>query len=128
MSPSTHRPNCSAGAGKCLLTGPSTSPENSLPKIGITHSLEDDDLEHQEKDSEPRQGEKPRGAGVPQGGATRRKPQRPQFLFPFVAMSPAMGEIYDATVGVDASHMRECLGWCNEVEVCGHVGNAPGRK
>lgn len=110
MSPSTHRPNCSAGAGKCLLTGPSTSPENSLPKIIMAHPLEDEDLEHQEKYSGPRQGEKRRGEGVPQGGATRRKPQRPQFLFPFVTMSPAMGEICDATVGVDAPHMRECLG------------------
>lgn len=107
MSPSTHRSNYSAGAGKCLLTGPSTSPENSLPAIGIAHSLEDEDLEQKEKDSEPQQPENPEKEGVPKGGATRRKPQRPQFLFPFVAMSPAMGETRDATVGVDAPLMRE---------------------
>lgn len=50
--------------------------------------MEDEDLEHRDKDLEPQK-------GAPGVDKARQKHPPPKFVFPFVAMSPAIGEIRD---------------------------------
>ncbi|CAM9315795.1 unnamed protein product [Scytosiphon promiscuus] len=70
------------GDGTCLLTGPSTSPENSLPAVKnvLKNGLPPPEAEEQH-DAPPK-------AKGPQTPAKKKAP--PEVLFPFVAMSPAI--------------------------------------
>lgn len=73
----------STGDGTCLLTGPSTSPENSLPAV---KNLLMNGLPPPTADEE--------GELAPKLRRSRPSPRKlpPTVIFPFVAMSPAIGE------------------------------------
>lgn len=88
----------STGDGACLLTGPSTSPENSLPSVknrpvpdkdAVTSpetARGEDDLYDDLLEKVPDKKAGPKKPPPP----PKKKP--PEFLFPFVSMSPAMGK------------------------------------
>lgn len=71
-------PSSNTGDGTCLLTGPSTSPENSLPAV-----------KNVLKNGLPPQ--TPEKKVPPKQKAEREKPP-PDVVFPFIAMSPAIGK------------------------------------
>lgn len=88
----------STGDGACLLTGPSTSPENSLPSVknrplpdkdAVTSpetARGEDDLYDDPLEKVPDKKVGPKKPPPP------RKKKPPELLFPFVSMSPAMGK------------------------------------
>lgn len=94
----------------CLLTGPSTSPENSLPAIrniitavrnvGMTtpNVPNPDAVEVPPPLADLSEGMSQAGQGNREGEGRRAKgkpapkSRPPKFVFPFASMSPAMGE------------------------------------
>ena len=81
------------GDGVCLLTGPSTSPENSLPPVK-NRPVSARDATAAEKAPDDDLLEIPVGKAPEKGALVKKRPpeKAPEFLFPFVSMSPAMGE------------------------------------
>ncbi|CAM9542640.1 unnamed protein product [Ectocarpus sp. 8 AP-2014] len=79
------------GDGTCLLTGPSTSPENSLPAVKNVLQNRPPPAAAEGKDR--------RALAAKSGKAVPKPKPPPELLFPFVAMSPA----------IDVSIVRQLL-------------------
>ncbi|CAN0447568.1 unnamed protein product, partial [Laminaria digitata] len=100
------------GDGVCLLTGPSTSPENSLPAVRnilsaarnvaatTSNKPSHDTVELPPPPAELSEGMSQGGEGGGEGqrererqrakGKSAAKTRPPKFVFPFASMSPAM--------------------------------------
>lgn len=91
----------STGDGTCLLTGPSTSPENNLPAVKnvLKNSLP------------PPTAEEEKLASIMQRSRPAQKKSSPAVMFPFVAMSPAIGE-HNYSCFRPLYRFAAVVGWC----------------